>query len=128
MNNKQQANRRTIQLLVNLIDELEERTGVVFPSWMALDAFATSCADHDINVRKCCWRHKRSYGLQSSHYLTLDDRIVVTCTTCDPPVPGSNSADKAGKTHGPYKKLLVKHYQNTLFEFFVRRDNKNEDR
>ncbi|MGB3974851.1 MAG: hypothetical protein WBM02_02795 [bacterium] len=128
MKKKRRADRKNIQSLMNLIDGLEDRTGMVIPGWMVLDALASSCTDHGITVRKCCRRHLRSNGLQSTHYLALNDQIIVTCSTSDRPTSDSRQKDKNKKLCSAHEIITTKLYRNALLEFFVLQDDNNENR
>ena len=128
MKRKKTADKENIQSLIAMIDKLEDCTGVIYPSWMALDALASSCADHDMTVRKCCRRHMQSDGLLTSHYLTLNNRIIVTCSTKTASAPGHTCKDTNQKTYGAYKKVSKKRYRNALIEIFVLQGSKHENR
>lgn len=115
-----------LQILVTIVDRLENRTGVAVPGWLALDVFASSCADADIAVRKCCRRSMQSQGLMSSNYLVLNDRITVTCTSCNEPESTANRTRRTGKIRRRNGRVLSRQYRNTLFEFYILPDREND--
>jgi hypothetical protein len=126
MEKNMQDIKNLLRTLGKIVDRLENRTGVAVPGWLALDVFASSCADADITVRKCCRRNMQSQGLLSSNYLVLNDRITVTCTPFNE--PGStafNRIRKTGKTRRIFGPVSSRRYRNSRFDFYILPERKD---
>jgi hypothetical protein len=116
MQSKKQNNSADVDRVAQIIDEIDSVIGINCPSWMLLDAIASSCRENNFVVEESILSDAGNPAPTHNKCLVIDNRLILECKT-DTKLSGNKG--RLSNHSGKGRKLLSRQIRNSLINLVV---------